>query len=1320
MLKFKKLLSLFTAAAMLAVCLPVSSILAAGGQAEPENVLRTMLQKAEPFAMYDDGTVADEQLITAKQFAAMTDGDTVTHIDLQETATWNPPRKLGARFTLTESVLIDEIKLYAGFENLPETYSIYASDAPETLYNDENKVADNERATDVSVITAEVNREVRYIAFVCESFNGNPRFREIELWSGDPSEQPEDPDAPFVSENVLRTKLESHKTVAKPISGGDVIDHPNFDGGANMTSEKAVDGDTSAPYDAYGGNDWGSHTGVVYTLTETVYCGTAKIYSGFEDMPDYFDVYASDSLDDLYSDENRVASSVRCADGSVEIKIGKAVRFIAFFLVDYTYNGRVREFELWSAEEEDLPDITKVLTIGNSFAENASAYASDIAADQGYELMFGYIKYPSCTIAQHIENAKNNSAVYKFEYTDSSGRYTVKDGNENCATLREALEYTDWDIVVLQEGSTASENSENFAGLTELIDIVKSVLPAAEIMLHETWSWGTWDDVKDEVKINIDGVSQTLNVDVRCYNIMSNYASASTLYAGGAEIIHSGLAIELAREYYGDHHKFNDYDDGNYQHLNELGKYIAGAAYVATIFGCDIRENTFGDGNTAFDGLDLTKAREIVNRAVTQGDELVDAICSELFESNFIRSHLQSVSTIVQSVDLLGDINGIAENDRFSTANKDAVELSIDGDTLTTFEVYGALDWPPPRNVGVRYELDGLYDIESALIYAGQSGNTAYFDVYVSESPTTLYSLENRVATNVACSGQGVEVPIGKELQYIAFIITGYTGSAHIAEFDLVGSEEKIEVDPIVWPSVPAGDNLLSSATPSKIIAPGGDYNGTKEFDYGFMDGQTASDLKYLTDGDLSKHFDIWSLAGNDKPGVLYDLGAYYDISHLHIWAGAANSGLLVVNGFRIYASDSLSTLYREENLVFSYHNSDDTTNEAGVNLSRGRVRYIAFILTDTVDGGWRMREFAAYGRLSSDQTQAVEQKSIIEGLDAEYYGVATDDLADPVYMGASNFVAALTDGSRDAVEFWGGSDVENSKFVFIYNLYENYDLTGADIYAFADSIEEDSGIHKGIRSAKIYAARNFDDLFTSSPVVVKEDYENPSEPDETAFYTAEALSTWKAARYVAFVFTIGDSRYGACRLEELKVYGTLSAVQDEEPEEEKLPQYIDISADNGVVARIFALDGRDDLTKLDASLKADCKTDESALAPVNSALEGYTASELYNIEIVNSSGGEIDLGGRLIRLSIPGDPDNKVACVDDYGAEIISNGTLGDKLTVETETLRDYALVTQSESAGALGGGANVLMIITVCLGVLAGCGIAVSVLFGVKARRK
>ena len=322
--------------------------------------------------------------------------------------------------------------------------------------------------------------------------------------------------------------------------------------------------------------------------------------------------------------------------------------------------------------------------------------------------------------------------------------------------------------------------------------------------------------------------------------------------------------------------------------------------------------------------------------------------------------------------------------------------------------------------------------------------------------------------------------------------------------------------------------------------------------------------------------------------------------------------------------------------------------------------------------------------------------------------------------MGASNIVSALTDGSRDSVEFWGGADINNSKFVFIYNLYENFDLTGADIFAFADSIEEDSGIHKGIRSAKVYASRRFEGLFTGTPVTVKEDYEDPARADETSSYSLAAPAEWKQVKYVAFVFTIGDSRYGACRLEELKVYGTLSAEQDKEEEKAKLPQYIDISAGNGVVARIYAKDSNDDLNKLSAALKADISTEKSELEFVEAALSGFKATKLYKLSIINSLGAELDTGGRIIRLSLPEDnSDLKVACVDGNGAEIVSNGTLNGCITVETETLRNYALVSgngAAKSAGRL----NVIFIVTVCLGILAGFSVAAASFLAVRQYRK
>ncbi len=1123
----------------------------------------------------------------------------------------------------------------------------------------------------------------------------------------------------FVPENVLRTeKLVSITPKIKNIATGAVSEHNQFNSAGAV--EILNDGDTENPRDAYGANDWGHHSGVEIALTEAVYCGELKLYSGFEAYPDVYDVYASDSLDTLYNESNKVGNTVVCAGTARSVNINKKVQYVAVFLTDYTYNGRIREIELWTAEnsgtdkpdEPDKPDKPdyntdvaeggkKVLTIGNSFSENASAYATEIAANQGHDLLFGYLKYPSCTITQHLTNARDNNSKYKFEYTNSSGRVTVKDGVSEFASISEALTFTDWDIVVLQQGSTASEDFNTYADIVELIEYVKEYLPDVEIMLHETWGWGTWDSE-------------------RCANITANYIFASQLLCDKATIIYSGLSIEAARMHYGDRLMFNEEDGGNYQHLNAYGKYIAGAAYVATIFGCDIKQNTYGNDMAVFEGLDLAEMREIVDYVVNKGSktmleqlkDLIDMLYDQMFgeRDNFIRKHLKSYTEIIKSV-----TNGnVQEHGQFSAAIAAAGDsgslLAIDGDKMKFFDVWGALDWENGdvyngQYVGTMYTLDGIYHIDKIDIVAGLPDYTTVLTVYASDSLGKLYDEASIVASNVACNGWQVSIDVDVNVMFIAFVIVDYDRScntAHIAEFDLKGSDTPFEKPEITWPGVPAGENILKSAEAHAVIAPGGDYAGTKEFEYRLMEQQMQVGLNVLTDGDLEKHYDVWNLSESDKPGVLYVLNAYYDIKHLHAWAGAYGSELIVNNGFKIYASDSLSTLYKKESLVLDYSNPSDTTNEVGIDVTLGKIKYIAFLFTDSLDGGWRLREMGAYGSLSVDQSEVAEAVSIIEGLEAEYYGVATDNLYDPVYMGASDYVIALTDGSRNSVEFWGGSDTENSCFVFIYNLYANYDLSGVDIYAFADSIEEDSGIHKGIRTANVYASRTLEGLFETTPVCLKNGYASADKADEEAYYSADAPGEWKRARYIAFVFTIGDSRYGACRLEELKAFGTLSQEQDEEEKEPVLPEYIDVEADSGVIVRIYAASRKDDLTKLDVALTAKRIDDASRLAKISGQLPGYEASALYEIQLVDSSGAAFNTAGRTIRTSLPEQGEEiAVACIDDYGAEIVSNGTLNNYVTVETETLRSYAIVTRA--AETMEAESPVMMILVILSGVLA-----------------
>ncbi len=1270
-----------------------------------ENILKTNVTTAEGILLdYNTGIVSKNSKFDGNgAIAKVTDGDKVTHTDVYG---WNPTTGVGLLYTLDDTYYVGDAKITSGFDALPDTFRVYAGESLDTLYDDGNLIASAIVCKDAEQVIP-VNKDVKYIAFILESDGG--RVKEFELWTAEKKV--------FVSENLLQTHLSASKGIIMNLTNSAVGDTDKVSA-SNLAA--MVDGDTTAHTDLGGGGapTWTppQSIGMLFTLDDAYYADKVSVFAGLGGAyPETWRVYASDKLDDLYSSGNMVMADTVCLHTEQSAKIEKKVKYVAFFCTADTGNSRPIEFQVWSGEEGQKANTPKkVLTIGNSFAENASIFATEIAAIGGDNLYFGYLKYPSCTIEQHYENAVANNAVYKFaysEYTDKVEKTVVKDGSSTFATIKEALEYTDWDIVALQQGSTSSYTYSTYEKLDELIAYVKGICPEVEIMLHETWSWSSW--ATDSVPEN------NFKYIEDCYH----KAAADN---GNIKIIPTGRAFEFARRDYA-----LSLNESDKQHANTYGQYLAGACYVATIFGKNMLTNKFGNDHPYFAEVSMPDLRTAVMNAInfaydpdTNWDyaDVEDNTINDPDSVNFIKRHVSTYAELTQDI----GTGVFQDNTRFSAGEADASLIAIDGDTTTTFDVWGALDWEFPKNIGVMYTLDGIYNIEKAKVTAGIEGAPVMIDVYASDSIATLYNDANRVATKLNCVGDTLTVDVNKNVQFVTFVISGYDESVgnvcKIAEFDLTGNDTPIKGQEIVWPKVPDGENIFKSATPSKIIAPGGDYNSTKEFDYGFMDGQDKSDLKYLTDGDIEKHFDVWSLAQNDKPGILYTLDGYYDITHIHAWAGAFNSQLLAINGYRVYASDSLQKLYTEDNLIFSYSNGSDTTGEMGFEGKFERVRYIAIILTDSVEGGWRLREFAAFGAKSADQSEPVEQKSIIEGIDAEYYGVATTDLKDPIYMGASNFVGALTDGSRDAVEFWGGSDVENSKFVFIYNLYENYDLSGIDIYAFADSIEEDSGIHKGIRSATVYASRKFEDLFNDG-VVLKSDYIDKTKPDETSFYsTDDVRASWKAARYVAFVFTIGDTRYGACRLEELKVYGTLSAVQDVEEEEPRLPQYIDIESENGVIARIFALNASDDLSKLDAHLKADISTKQEDLSFVDNALFGYKASSLYDINVVDANGADVALSGRRVRLSIPEkDLTKVVACVDDFGAEIVSSGVLNDCITVETETLRKYAIVSNSkQTSGGDVSNINWVLILTICLGVLAGVGVGVTALFGFKLKKK
>ena len=163
--------------------------------------------------------------------------------------------------------------------------------------------------------------------------------------------------ADFTPVNVLASNVSSARCVQFYPSN-------HYVGDATRISAETIpfltDGDTSTRKDCYGALDWDPprYIGVEYTLDDSYYIGELKIYSGYTAYIDTFEVYASNSLEDLYNDESSlVASGVNCDDtGAQTLALNKTVKYVAFLISGYTYNARIAEFEAWTADNSSTPD----------------------------------------------------------------------------------------------------------------------------------------------------------------------------------------------------------------------------------------------------------------------------------------------------------------------------------------------------------------------------------------------------------------------------------------------------------------------------------------------------------------------------------------------------------------------------------------------------------------------------------------------------------------------------------------------------------------------------------------------------------------------------------------------------------------------------------------------------------------------------------------------------------------------------------------------------------------------------------------------------
>ena len=238
----------------------------------------------------------------------------------------------------------------------------------------------------------------------------------------------------------------------------------------------------------------------------------------------------------------------------------------------------------------------QLLSIGNSFSQDAHKWLHKLAQNQGIYLETVNLYIPGCSLEMHYNNLKNDLSVYDFEPNGNGGERKI--------SIIEALKLRPWDTITLQQVSGLSGMYETYEPyLSELVSVIKKVCPDATLYFHQTWAYETDSEHPDFVKYNRDQTKM-----YRCIEKASKTAAQSI----GAREILAGKTIQTLRETLPEF----DYKNGGKSlcrdgfHLSlDYGRFSVAATWLKTLTGQEIQPLPLED----FDPELVRKILKIVN-----------------------------------------------------------------------------------------------------------------------------------------------------------------------------------------------------------------------------------------------------------------------------------------------------------------------------------------------------------------------------------------------------------------------------------------------------------------------------------------------------------------------------------------------------------------------------------------------------------------------------------------------------------------------------------------------------------------------------------
>ncbi|MBQ8183158.1 MAG: DUF4886 domain-containing protein [Clostridia bacterium] len=235
-----------------------------------------------------------------------------------------------------------------------------------------------------------------------------------------------------------------------------------------------------------------------------------------------------------------------------------------------------------------------VLSIGNSFSEDAQRYLHRIAQSDGVELTTFNLYIGGCPLSLHYRNMLSNERAYELEMNGVRTGFKV--------SLKEALLNRDWDVVTIQQVSSEAPYYNTYQPyLNGVIELVRRCVPKAKIAIHQTWAYEqdsqrlneelgyvNHTDMFNDIKMSYEKAAQEIKADF----IIPSGEMFQTLLANGIEKVHRDT----------------------YHASYGLGRYALGLLWYAVLTGNDVKDNKF----SSFDEEISQTEIEIIKRSVEE------------------------------------------------------------------------------------------------------------------------------------------------------------------------------------------------------------------------------------------------------------------------------------------------------------------------------------------------------------------------------------------------------------------------------------------------------------------------------------------------------------------------------------------------------------------------------------------------------------------------------------------------------------------------------------------------------------------------------